>query len=233
MAVKTVAFEVWADKDAAEQARGSGGASKARMQYVQAIMETAISASVGHRHVVRALQCTASQGKPEQRQQQVQVQNAVPPPDAAQVATYHYDFKRMDDQVDKSGSGGLQVCGVFAVGRCFLLRAPAVPLQWWSLGLCTACAQVTNGPSIDTTAAADSSTVPEVQAFKVFLIQVRERGQLRRFVLQGITCPTLGPHTGASAGDPGWLGAALARRFTSPPVGRWGGWGCQCDGLAE
>ncbi len=58
MAVKTVIFEAWTGGDdaavGAAGGRASPAPSKTQMRYVRAIMETAISASVGHPNVVRA-----------------------------------------------------------------------------------------------------------------------------------------------------------------------------------
>ncbi len=47
VAVKTMVFEAW------EGDEGVSGGDKARMRYVRAIMETALSASLGHLNVVR------------------------------------------------------------------------------------------------------------------------------------------------------------------------------------
>ncbi len=55
VAVKTTVFEAWEGDGPHDQRRGGDAASTAHLRYVRAIMETAISASVGHQHVVRAL----------------------------------------------------------------------------------------------------------------------------------------------------------------------------------
>ncbi len=105
VAIKTQVFEAWVGGDDGEGAGAPGGAaSKAQLKYVRAIMETAISASVGHRNVVRALAssfvCALLAGTrifiaPQSHHAH------------AQVATYHYDIKRMDEQMD--ATSGLQV----------------------------------------------------------------------------------------------------------------------------
>ncbi len=49
MAVKTTVFEAWEG----ESDVGDVAPDRSYLRYVRAIMETAISASVGHQHVVR------------------------------------------------------------------------------------------------------------------------------------------------------------------------------------
>ncbi len=53
VAVKTTVFEAWEGEDTHAGQNGGGATSKTHLRYVRAIMETAISASVGHPHVVR------------------------------------------------------------------------------------------------------------------------------------------------------------------------------------
>ncbi len=52
VAVKTVVFEAWEGDDSSSS---GAAATKARLPYMRAIMETAISASLGHLHVVRVI----------------------------------------------------------------------------------------------------------------------------------------------------------------------------------
>ncbi len=75
VAVKTIVFEAWegdaaaAAAAAAGAAAGGGGqAPNAHFRSARAIMETAISASVGHRHVVR-LRCALTIRRSSQRSQ--------------------------------------------------------------------------------------------------------------------------------------------------------------------
>ncbi len=51
VAVKTMVFEAWEGDDSSS---GGAAANKAQLRYVRAIMETALSASLGHPHVVGA-----------------------------------------------------------------------------------------------------------------------------------------------------------------------------------
>ncbi len=82
----------------------------------------------------------------------------------AQVATYHYDIKRMDDRLQ---TGGLQVCGWFA--DCSASGAGPQGLD--AAYVCWQVTSSTGTLSLDVAPA--SKVVAAVQAYKVFLVQVR------------------------------------------------------------
>ncbi len=116
VAVKTIVFEAWegGGEEEAGAARGPSTAGKARLRFVRAVMETAISASVGHRHVVRV---GRARTRPGLLASPHSVRKASPickwtgqPRDVLQVATYCFDIKRVDDDVSSSkATQGLQV----------------------------------------------------------------------------------------------------------------------------
>ncbi len=163
VAVKTMVFEAW------EGDEGVTGGDKARMRYVRAIMETALSASLGHLHVV------SGGGK------HVMASCGLPPLDftpcltlepsatqSVQVATYHYDIKRMDDTA-ASTTDGLQASLLRGKGSsrsllCFALTSPfpiPTPLQVTMADQALDQAQPSSSPA-----------APSVKTFKVFLVQV-------------------------------------------------------------
>ncbi len=164
-------FEAW--EDGADDHGGDGGGaapSKTHLRYVRAIMETAISASVGHRHVVRCslhscLTCgamTFQAGRWRAAKQSV----------CEQVATYHYDIKRVNDQLadGERPSGG---AGSLQVRACPLLLSFTLPRPAFTLIiLLPHLHSQVKGPaaSLEIT---HSSAASGIQAFKVFLVQVR------------------------------------------------------------
>ncbi len=152
--------------EAACEAGGEQGrAAAGQLPYVRAVMETAISASVGHRNVVRALWHLSA------RALLARVRTSTAPQSHhahAQVATYHYDIKRMDDQPD---SGGLQVRVGAAEQRSRLWKhacGRAECARFASLVL-----QVVPGDDASLEVAPQAAVAAGVQAFKVFLVQVR------------------------------------------------------------
>ncbi len=116
VAVKTFVFEAW---EGGSNDTPAALAESKRM--MRAVMETALSASLGHLHVVRAgargsPHGHVDSGRPVTRGMEdarVRAVTHVPiqprrPEQCPQVATYHYDIKRMDEQADAL-EGCLQV----------------------------------------------------------------------------------------------------------------------------
>ncbi len=103
VAVKTMVFEAWEDDDSSG---GAAASNKARLPYMRAIMETAISANLGHLHVVSLRRTTVvllRVGTGLCKLRSLAALLLLP-----QVATYHHDIKRMaDDHLTAAAQSGL------------------------------------------------------------------------------------------------------------------------------
>ncbi len=176
MAVKTVLYEA---SDGAEHAA--------------AVMETAISASMGHRNVVsRSRQGRVRGAAGAALWSSLQRRSSCAHALREQVATYHYDIKRVGEHASdgSQGGAGLQVCPDIKSCPSSVLLAPLACLKlqqdcprearrdamgttgfaWHRSRCCREQVQFFDDSSVQ---AGAGGTPPVVSTFKVFLIQVR------------------------------------------------------------